>query len=184
MVSLDIPIPPQLERAVGYGGEARFIALYWGAGDEAYYNDGRISATGHPHAYLCYVRHPAVALELAGVNLGSTDDEADSWLVIDRRDRKAFVAPVAEARRFLREQWHESPAVPAVLSQEEFAALFDNLRRDFESRPMPTPAEVMAAMQEQRRVETDMKAWLDATPQAQKARRAMRRLTDDEQSTG
>ena len=153
MQQLDVPVPPMLERAVGYGGQARFVALYWGAGDEAYFNDGRSSGTGHPHGYLAFVRHPAVALPLAGHDLGSSDGEAAEWLVVDRRSRRAFVAPVAEARRFLRDQWNESPVGPAVLTQEEFAAVFNQLRRDFESRPMPTPAEIMASMRERQRLE-------------------------------
>jgi hypothetical protein len=178
MQQLDVPVPPMLERAVGFPGDARFFALYWGAGDEAYFSDGRTSATGNPHGYLAFIRHPAVALPLAGHDLGSSDDEATEWLVIDRQSRRAYVAPVAEARRFLREQWQESRVVPAVLSQEDFAALFDQLRRDFASKPTPTPAEVMAAMKEQQRLESEMRAWLDATPQARRAGEVMRKLTD------
>ena len=87
MKHIDIPVPPQLERAVGYGGQARFFGIYWGAGDEAYHDDGRRSGTGNPHAYLAFIRHPAVALPLAGHDLGSSDDEASEWLLIDRRDR-------------------------------------------------------------------------------------------------
>ena len=179
MLRIDVPVPPMLEQAVGYHGDARFFAIYWGAGDEAYFNDGRTSATGHPHGYLCYIRHPAVGPELSRVNMGSSDYEAESWIVIDRRHRRAYVASVLEARRFLREQWNETAAaVPAVLSQEEFAAVFEKLRQDFESRPMPTAAEIMAAMREQQKLEAEMVAWLDATPQAQRAREPVRKLKD------
>ena len=178
MVLLDVPVPPMLEAAVGYGGQARFFGIYWGAGDESYHDDGRRSGTGNPHAYLAFVRHPAVALELSGVNLGSSDDDAEYLLIIDRRDRRAFVTPTAEARRFLRGQWNESPVGPAVLTQDEFAAVFNQLGQDFKARPTPTAAEVVAAMKEQRRHESEMVAWLDATPHARRAGEVMRKMTE------
>src|SRR5436309_11533950 len=33
---------------------------------------------------LAYVRHPAVALEIASYHLGSSDQAAEHWLIIDR----------------------------------------------------------------------------------------------------
>jgi hypothetical protein len=103
--ALNAPLPPMLLEAVGYGGDAGLVALYFGAGDEAYWDDGRGSATGDLHAYLAYVRHPAVAPHLAGYDLGSSDGPAEHWLLIDRRAGTVAVAPVAEARRLLRGQW-------------------------------------------------------------------------------
>jgi len=62
LTALPIPVPPQLETALGYEGDARFVAFYWEpAGDEAMYDDGRISGTGCWTGYLAYVDHPAVA---------------------------------------------------------------------------------------------------------------------------
>jgi hypothetical protein len=31
---LPIPVPPSLEGALGYGGEARYLALWWEAADD------------------------------------------------------------------------------------------------------------------------------------------------------
>src|SRR5918992_3269646 len=59
---LNVPVPPMLAKAIGYKGKARFVSFHWTpSGDEAYYSDGRISATGNWQAYLAYIRHPAVS---------------------------------------------------------------------------------------------------------------------------
>lgn len=181
MIPLDVPVPPMLEQATGYHGDApRYFSLYWEpCGDESMYDDGRHSGTGCWSGYLAWVRHPAVALELAPCNFGSSDQEAEHWVLIDRQARRAFVAPVAEARQILHSQW---PAVePAVLSQEEWATPLGRLREEFASRPMPTTAEIKARMLEQRRLEEEMVRWLDATPQARRAAEIMRRLTSNGQ---
>lgn len=181
MTELDIAVPPQLEQAVGLPDTpARYFAIFWHpCGDEAEYDDGRSSGTGNWTGYLAYVRHPAVALALAPFNLGSSDAEAVHSLLIDRRERKASVGPAREVARFLREQWLESPAGPVVLSEEQIAEIMRRLDEEFRSRPMPSMQQVMAAMQEQRRLEAEMVAWLDASPQAAAAREAIRRMTEE-----
>jgi hypothetical protein len=186
MQLVNLPIPPMLLDALGYRGEARFVAVYFGAGDECYYSDGVVTATGHdPHAYLSFVRHPACCLALAPFQLGNSDFEAEAFLILDRQENRAYVAPVAEARRFLREQWNESPATgPVVLSAEEIEAVMDRIRQELDARPLPTPEQVMAALQEQHRLHRELVAWLDATPQAARAREEMRRLVEGRGSEG
>lgn len=178
MIPLDVPVPPQLEQATGYHGDSlRWFAVYWQpCGDESMYDDGRHSGTGCWSGYLAWVRHPAVALEFAPYNLGSSDAEATHRLLIDRHSRKAFAAPVPEARRVLHEQW--PPVKPAVLSQEEWSALLGRLQVEFAARPMPTNEEIMARMREQRRIEQEMVEWLDASSHARKAAEVIHRLTD------
>jgi hypothetical protein len=167
-----------LLQAIGYPGNARFVGLYFGAGDESYADDGRLSMTCDPHAYLAFVRHPA-CLELAGHDLGSSDGDAAEWLVVDRQESRAYLAPVAEARRFLREQHQESaPAGPVVLSEDEWHALMDRLRQEMESRPFPTPEQIGAALAEQHRLHQELVAWLDGTPQAAAGREAIRRMVE------
>lgn len=186
MTSLDIPIPPQIEAAVGLPDTpARYFAIYWHpCGDEANYDDGRSSGTGNWTGYLAYTRHPAVALALAAYHLGSSDQEATHWLLIDRRERRAFVGSWREVARFVREQWQESPAGPVVLSEEEIAGIMRRLEEDFRSRPMPTMEEITARMLQQRRLEEEMIAWLDVQPQAEKAREAIRRMVEGSERAG
>lgn len=180
MTPLDIPVPPQLEAAVGLTDTpARFFAIYWHpCGDEACYDDGRSSGTGNWTGYLAFTRNPAVCLALAPFDLGSSDAEPEHWLLIDRKARRAFVGPWREVSRILREQWEESAAGPAVISQEEWAALVARLEEEIRSRPMPTMAEITARMEEQRRLEDQMVRWLDSTPQAAAGREAIRRMVE------
>jgi hypothetical protein len=175
---LPVPVPPQIEAAVGLPDTpARFFALYWHpCGDEANFDDGRSSGTGNWPGYLAFVRHPAVCLALAPFHLGSSDEEATHWLLIDRQERKAHVGPWREVARVLREQWEEGPAAPVVLSEEELAEVMKRLEEEFRSRPMPTMEEITARMEEQRRIEEEMIRWLDATPQAAEAREAIKKM--------
>jgi hypothetical protein len=74
-IPLKAPVPPQFEAAIGYQGDARYVALYWQpAGDEARYNDGHVSGDGDWWAWLAYVEHAAVASHLA-----QTCSNCDGW---------------------------------------------------------------------------------------------------------
>ena len=188
---LRIPVPPMLEQALGYDGSARWVAFYWEpAGDEVMYDDGRASGDGDWWAWLAYVDHPAVGpgllqkcwrcrgvgttnqLEnepcevcdgagLLPLNLGSSDFEADHWLIVDRQERRAHVAPVAAAERFLQEQW---PPVPE-LSPEDAEAVLEAFRKAVEEASRtwtpPTDEEIEASLESKRRLCADLTAWLD-----------------------
>ncbi len=124
MHNLLVPVPPMLEAAVGYSGTARFVAFYWmPAGDEAMYDDGRISADGHWDAYLAFVQHSSVWPELRPYNLGNSDQEAEHWLLLDRQERVLSVAPEQAARRVLRQQW------PAIITEHEQALTDEEWQR-------------------------------------------------------
>jgi hypothetical protein len=46
LIPLSIPVPPSLEGALGYGGEARYLAIWWKADDEVMWSDGRTTTDG------------------------------------------------------------------------------------------------------------------------------------------
>jgi len=117
-----------------------------------------------------------VAPSITPLNLGSSDSPADHWLVIDRRTGAIHAAEVAEARQLVSQPSGRQRC--GTISQEEFAILFDRIRQDFESQPMPTAEAVMESLREQHRIVREMVSWLDATPQAQRARDRMRRLAE------
>ncbi len=123
-VELSITVPPQLEAAVDFHGDARYFGLYWTpSGDEAIVTDGRSTYDGCWWGYQAFVDHPVVMLALAGLryDLGSSDSEATHWLVIDRETRTASVAPRATAEQFLTNQ---HPALPLIeLTREEWEAI-------------------------------------------------------------
>jgi len=105
--------PRNWERAVGYDGEARYVSFYWmPGGDEAMWDDGRISADGSWGVYLDLVDGIPVP---AGCSLGSSDFEATHRLVLDRETRLLYIIPYEEASAFLQAQ---HPPLPEISPQD------------------------------------------------------------------
>jgi hypothetical protein len=117
LTPIQAPVPPMLAKALGYNGDARYVAFKWTPyGDETLYNDGRLSATGNWQAFLAYIRHPAVNPVLREYDLGSSEREAKHAIVLDQEKHEVFIAPVKELQAFLSEQWPPEP--PLRMSQE------------------------------------------------------------------
>jgi len=166
---LPVQAPPQLEQAAGYHGSARFFVLHWSpSGDEAEYNDGRMSGTGDWSGYLAFVNFPVVefhinnAAEEMGADrwcLGTSETEATHCLVVDRETRSVHLAKLLDACLFLNAQW---PAiVVTAMTKQDWTTLADNLMKGFAQVPAPDMAEIMAAMQKQKCLIDEMVAWLD-----------------------
>lgn len=155
-----LPVPPQLEAAVGYTGDARWLSLCWTAcGDTVLYDDGRAYGTGHGWGYLGFARSPAVAPYLRGLDLGSSERDGTQRLVIDRVERRAYSAANEEARRVVRDQW---PAEPEVeLTPEQWEAVVDEVRQRLLSRPLPTAADLLRQMREHGQLVAEMVRYLD-----------------------
>src|ERR1051326_450013 len=86
--TLPIPVPPMLEQALAYPGQARLVAFCWSSlGDEAMYADGRCSGEADWAAYLAFVEHPRVEPHLRPYDLGSSEEEARAFLMLDREAR-------------------------------------------------------------------------------------------------
>src|ERR687896_2600038 len=100
LTPLPAPVPPILAQAIGYTGDARYVAFNWTPyGDEAEYFDGRSSATGNWQAFLAYIQHPAVSPHLNDYDFGSSESEAKHALILDRENTAVYVAPVKEAEK-------------------------------------------------------------------------------------
>lgn len=111
LVPLPVPVPPMLEQALGYPGQARLVAFFWSPlGDEAVFNDGWCSGDADWTAYLAFVEHPTVEPHLRPFDLGSSEDEARHWLVLDREERTLSILPAREAAALLQQQWGTRPA--------------------------------------------------------------------------
>ncbi len=159
MRRLNVPVPPMLEAALGYEGDADWVGFYWEpAGDEVVYDDARQSGTGEWHAWVIFTRCPKVAPALAGLELGNSDEAARHWLVLSRSRRELHAAEVAEARRFLRDQWPREESV--VLTEEQVQAVMDHIREAMDARPMPTQQEIREAMARQNEIERQLAEWL------------------------
>lgn len=165
LIPLSMPIPPfpLLEQAVGYrrGEEARYLALWWEpCGDEVMVSDGYVSFTGHWPGYLAYVQHRHIYPHLIGFNLGSSECEAECRLVIDRKDRTAYILPSDQASRLLASQWggNNAPAVPQVLSLDDLEAVIQKIVEQWQP---PTDQDVMTRMTEDRTAVQALSDWLD-----------------------
>jgi hypothetical protein len=191
LIHLQIPVPPMLEAALGYEGNARYVAFYWQpAGDEVMYDDGQVNGDGDWWAWVEFENHRTVISHLwlpcpwcdgvgttnqlesdhcdfchgAGllpINLGSSDFEADHWLILDRQERQLYVAPVATARRFLQEQW---PPLPELAPEEE-QSLLEAIQKAVEElhhawHP-PSSEELEARLIASMQLCKEMVAWLD-----------------------
>lgn len=167
MTPLAIPVPPQLEAVVGYHGDAKWFSLCWTClGDTVLSSDGRASGTGHGWGYLGYVRHPSVAPLLRELDLGSSDRDGRSQLVIDRVERRAYFADAVEARAFLRQQW--PPEEPVELTTEQWQEVVEEIRQRMLSRPLPDMGQLMQQMRDHSQLLGEMTRWLDAN-QAEQA---------------
>jgi hypothetical protein len=158
---LSVPPPPRLAEAVGYRGNVRWVAFRWEpCGDEPFYDDGRTSGTGAPWPYLAFVRHRALAPELAPYNLGSSDGLGSECLLLDRGDKVLYVVPLSSARRFLATQ-HPPPARAAEHAPAVETSLADLLDLSTWREAEVGQADVERALREEEQVVNEMVAFLD-----------------------
>jgi len=165
-ITLPVPVPPMLEQAIGYEGQARLVAFYWiPSGDEVYFDDGHVGSTGEWDAYLTFMRHPVIAPALQGHNLGDSETEADEWMILDRIARCLFVAPKRTAERWLSERWpHEQVSESVTMTQEEMMqAVMDALNIENWTQVQTTIAtsEIMRKMRAHRQLVAQLQAWLE-----------------------
>jgi len=121
---LPIKLPHALAETLGYDGQARMIAFYWGTGYKAYYDDGFLSAQAKRDAFKVLVHHPLLALMLQKYHLGSIEEEAAHWLLLDRDDHTLAVAPTRIAQQVLMSQWvHKQPEQSIAVDSNDWNQL-------------------------------------------------------------
>jgi len=164
---LEIPVPPMLEEAIGYDGDDRYVAFYWTpAGDAILWDTGWSSATGQWPAWLIFVRHPRIASALMSYHLGSSDQEATHWLLLDRHERTVSVSPGRDVHAFLREHnrpatWAAEPdaeAEPVVIDAAFLNTLMDEIE---EVQSTVTAEELYANLADQDQQQRRLQVWLD-----------------------
>src|SRR4051794_24457049 len=99
-------LPPDFLVSFGYHGARTFVGLYWEpAGDEACYDDGQSYACGlcDNWLFLDFVRQPDVRawMDEHSVHLGSSDEPARHWLVVNRCTGEVFATDRHEAGAIL-----------------------------------------------------------------------------------
>lgn len=151
MEKLPIKLPGSFEKALGYDGKMKWVAFYWEpAGDEAAYNDGVCSADGNWFGFLKFVEHPGVMPHLQQYNLGSSDFEAEHWLLADLEDREIWVGPQGEVAKFVRREAEKQFAVPfpprTEIPGERLSQILseitEDLREEIKTWPVPSMEEI------------------------------------------
>lgn len=155
------PVPPMLEQALGYTHKARFVSFYWiPGGDEASYDDGQRGGTGNWQGFLAYIHHPVISSLLHGYDLGSSDNEAAHCLILDRDERKLYVATVKDTERFLAQQWPKTE--PFRMSKEEWEAtkarIIKAMKHSQENIHMD---DIHRRIEEQHALVEDLQHWLN-----------------------
>jgi len=154
------PVPPMLEKAIGYKGEARFVSFHWTpGGDDADYDDGQRAGTGEWQAYLAYVQHTVVHPLLTHYDLGSSDSEAHHSLILDRQERKLYVASIKEARKFLAQQWPETE--PIHMTQEAWTAMVTQALKNVKQTDDIDMDEINRRIEEQFALVEALQNWLN-----------------------
>ncbi len=164
---LSISAPPILCEAVGYRGQARFVAFYWTpAGDELMFSDGSISADGDWYAWSVFVQHRSVAPRLAPYDFGSSDEEAKHWLLVDRQSNDLYAGAPREVCKLLVQQLAQAEAsdtAPNDVIPETSAAIDLNafLTEELMEVQPPGQEEVRREMLRRQRLTEELKSWLD-----------------------
>lgn len=99
-------LPSSFLLAFGYQSGRRFVALFWEpCGDEACYHDGQNYACGSCDnwLFLDFIRRPDVLcwLDENGIHLGSSEETAQHWLIVDALTDDLYAAPRQDARAIL-----------------------------------------------------------------------------------
>lgn len=145
MQKLSVRLPQTFEKAIGYDGRLRWAAFYWEpCGDEAVFDDGFCSGDGNWDGFLALVDHPNVSPLLSGYNLGSSEEEAEHWLLADLVERDLYVGQREEIHRFVIEQ--AKGAIPQIASQVEITPqlhreIFQNILAKLKSVEPPSMEE-------------------------------------------
>jgi len=167
-----ISAPPMLAEAMGYPGRARYVAFYWTpCGDEVIYTDGHLSADGYWHSWLLFTRHRTIAPYLQEYNLGSSDEEATDWLLVDRETYALYVGTPGEVLRVLRGQYAnqapDSKPQGYDISDEITLDDFRSLISSFVEVSGPKPEKIIEAMRKQNALTEELRAWLDSKPSSE-----------------
>ncbi len=128
LIRLLAPVPPMLEEALGYYGKAGLVAFYWArCGDELASIDslGNGYVGANWNAWLVFVRHPAIAPFLSLFDLGSSEDEAKHWLLLDRKQRAFYIGTAEQVNKYLSENALSRQEVSVQIDETDLNTLIE-----------------------------------------------------------
>jgi hypothetical protein len=109
LTPLPFPLPQRFAEQLGYRRDRRFVAAYWEpGGDEVTVRDDSFLACGMGDwfPWTRFFHQPELRLWRIKnkINLGSSDEEATHWLIIDRATNQGFITPSEQAYKCIQQQ--------------------------------------------------------------------------------
>jgi hypothetical protein len=158
-----VPEDNILEEALGYeGGAPEWIAMYWSPlWDECIVDDGRVSGDHNWESFLLYVQfwdELAAYVHL----LGSSETTACAELLINRKERKAYLASLDVAYQKVRMQW---PA-PARFDPAGLDALRERIDNGQPPEGQDLVQKVKARIEKTNKAYARLAAWLEQNREA------------------
>ena len=165
LVQIPLPLPDMLLGAVGYDGDARYVALRWsgGGGGDVLLTDGPVTTTGWWPPWRLLVReHPLGRVMFDSYDLGDLQDDpgilAPHWLLADRWEHTLHVGLARDVQQFLATQPSTAHAVVDAIGPERFSEL---LQQQMQSDAGPTPEAVHATIRRRVADHQALQRWLD-----------------------
>lgn len=136
---IPVTLPQYWMEMMGYyPRDCRYVAIYY-AGSKATWSDGHSCCTfSYFGAFAPLTEHPAIAVHIAGLDLGSDDSEATHCLLMDCNDPKnieLYIAPYREGMKFIRDAAPELPKVEMTAEELE-QALQEFMQKDLRTLGM------------------------------------------------
>lgn len=166
LTPLFLPVPPMLESSLGYCGESRFVAFYWGACDElCFIDDSLASGTIDSAGWLVFTSHPTVRRHLQSLDFGSADLPCRHLLLLDRKQRRFHVGEREAVESFLEARAYPGgkpvtpDAVRGTITLDQFISMAGNIE-ELLSREL-CPEEMIRRLCARQTVCTELRRWLD-----------------------
>jgi hypothetical protein len=156
-VRLPLALPPVLCEAAGYTRSARYVALYWTPfGDGLMYTDGELTATGSWPAWSTLCAHQLGRALLAPYRLGSSESDAEQWLLANRWQHTLDVGLALDVRQLLATQPSELAAATEILGAERTRTLIEEQLRH---PRIPDVQEIQARLERSRTLVEELARW-------------------------
>jgi len=166
LTPLFLPVPPMFESSVGYCGESRFVAFYWGACDElCFFDDSMASGTIDSTGWLVFASHPSVRRHFQSLDFGSVDNPASHLLLLDRKERRFHIGEREAVEGFLEAlACPEGKPVPrqagrGTITLDHFIDMAGSIE-ELLSREL-CPEEMIRRLSARQAVCTELRRWLD-----------------------
>ena len=163
-VVLPLDVPPTLLEAVGYDGDARYVAL-WHLGDDVMVSDASSTRSGRWRGLEAFIAHPLGRALLGPYQLMAGADGGDPYigaphrLLVDRWEQSVAVGEAADVEAFIRSQPNTLAALTEGMEPSAVEALVtEHLHRT----PHVDVEAVLAGMAAADEACEAVERWLDA----------------------